>query len=150
MKKDNYKLIKENWDNFINEEDTPALFNEDGSVREEEVLNEVFLMAAAAKALAMLFASMYMALQNKKDLDQISKNLQGNEKIPVEVRNALVHIDKALEAVQDASPALAKIAETTGSKWSPLNWKANVILALVKKFTEPEGKEDISPPTEPE
>ena len=95
-------------------------------------------MAAAGKALSMLLSAMYLALQNKDSLNQISQNLQDNEKLPVEVKNALVHIDKALEAVEDAAPALAKIAETTGSKWSPLNWKGNAILALVKKFTEPE------------
>ena len=146
MKPGDYKLLKENWDNFVNEEEVPALFNEDGSIQEEEVLNEIALMAAGATALAKLFAMMYMALQNKKDLDQISQNLQDNENLPVEVRNALVHVDKALAAVEDAAPALSKLAETTGTKWNPLNWKANVILALVKKFTEPKGKEEEGAP----
>ena len=137
MKQNNYKLIKENWDNFVNEEEAPALFNEDGSIQEEETLDEVIfggLGIATAGILAKLFSMLFIALKNKKDINLISQNLQGKEALDPKIKNALAQLDKALDAAEAAAPALAAIADKTNSNWNPLSWKGNAIMAMIKSF----------------
>jgi len=124
-KNDDYKLIKENWDNFV--EDEP------------EQLNEIALMAIGAGLLAKVFAALFLGLQNKEKINEISENMQAQEKTPPTVKVLLSSIDKTLDAAQDASGDLGKLVQATGSKWNPLNWKANVILSIMAKFSEPAG-----------
>jgi hypothetical protein len=137
MKQNNYKLIKENWDNFVNEEEAPALFNEDGSIQEEEeALDEVVILGSIAMAskvvMSKLFSMLFIALKNKKDINLISQNLQGKKATPPKVKEALIQIDKALNAVEAASPAFATIADKLGSNWNPLSWKGNGLMAMIK------------------
>ena len=145
MKQNNYKLIKENWDNFVNEEETPDLFNEDGSIREEETLDEIVFggagiaagvgVAWASKvAMAKLFSMLFIALKNKKDINLISQNLQGKKSMPPKVKEALIQMDKALDAAQAASPAFAAVADKLGSNWNPLEWANNGLMAMIKSY----------------
>tara|TARA_R110002074_G_scaffold135518_1_gene280144 strand:+ start:82 stop:582 length:501 start_codon:yes stop_codon:yes gene_type:complete len=139
MKQNNYKLIKENWDNFVNEEEAPALFNEDGSIQEEEeALDEVVILSSIAwaskVAMAKLFSMLFIALKNKKDINLISQNLQGKKATPPKVKEALIQMDKALEAAEAASPAFATIADKLGGNWNPANWANNGLMAMIKSF----------------
>ena len=135
MKNDDYKLIKENWDKFV--EDEP------------EQLNEIAVIAMGAALLAKFFIALWFGVQNKEKINAISDNIQAQEKTPPKVKVLFNTVDKLLQAAEEAQPDLAAVVQATGSNWNPLAWKANIILSMIKKWTEPAGPPppEIPPPT---
>tara|TARA_Y100000310_G_scaffold56100_1_gene51434 strand:- start:693 stop:1187 length:495 start_codon:yes stop_codon:yes gene_type:complete len=143
-------LIMESWRKHINEEDVEE-------ERDQQPLDEIFGVAAAAAAATLKFfmAKMVLALffgvQNRTKIHAISQNIQNNPEVPKEIKTLCKRIDEAIDAAAAAQPELGKVVEATGTKWNPLAIKANVLLAIIEKWTTPQPEEEeppISAPTE--
>jgi len=127
MSNKEFKKINENWEKFVE--------------NEPEQLNEIAIMAMLAAGLTKFFIALFWGVQNKEKINGISQNIQAQEKVPPQVKKLFDQIDITLKVAEEAAPHLAKAVEATGSNWNPLAWKSNVILALIKKWTEPDVPE---------
>jgi|1_EtaG_2_1085319.scaffolds.fasta_scaffold62170_1 hypothetical protein len=132
-------LIMESWRKHINEEDV----EED---QDQQQLDEIAGTVAIASALKFFMAKMVVALvfgvQNRTKIHAISQNIQNNPEVPKEIKTLCKRIDEAIDAAAAAQPELANVVEATGTKWNPLAIKANVLLAIIEKWTTPQPEEE--------
>ena len=140
------KLIMESWRQYLDkdEEEIPS------AIEEQQQLDEALpIIAVGATFLAKFFIALFWGLQNKEKINEISQNVQNQDKVPEQIKTLFRQIDVTLVAAAGAQPELSKAVEATGSKWNPLNWKSNVLLSLISKWTTPEDVLDPGQPLPP-
>ena len=128
------KILKE-WNNYLEEEKDD--FDADGNLIEENFevpLNEVAITGTALFLLGKLFVFLFKALQSKDELSDLNNTVQQSN-MPEGAKEITSKVVDLLDTVERNAPALEKAAEVTGAggNLNPLNWKANALIALIKK-----------------
>ena len=152
------KIIIENWNNYMNEEDPirEEDFDSEGNLIEENPeapLNEAIFGGVGLVLLGKLFVFLFKALQSKDELEKLNGTLQQSD-APDEAKEISAKVLDLLRTVEAKAPALEKAAEVTGvgGNLNPLNWKTNALIALAstaikKLYGKEEPKEEPASPS---
>ena len=103
----------------------------------EEPLNEAVFGGVGIAILGKLFVFLFKALQSKDQLTDLDSTIQQSA-LPAEAKEISTKVVDLLNTVEKNAPVLDKAAEVTGmgGNLNPLNWKANALIALVKKAVQ--------------
>tara|TARA_R110000787_G_scaffold90776_1_gene191445 strand:- start:759 stop:1283 length:525 start_codon:yes stop_codon:yes gene_type:complete len=160
MKRDNYKLIKENWDNFVNEEE--ILLREEEE-RIDELMTGVGFLVTAFQPLQELFKALktigeIFQKQKRFKIDfEMSEHIEGLIATSTSSIAALQNIQDLWDEWATKSPKLAKIligqfalldiVGLAGSKF--IDFTMNKLNAATRKFFSlPAEQGDVSSPGE--
>ena len=162
MKRDNYKLIKENWDNFVNEEEI-LLREEEERIDELALLPGIAFLATAFQPLQEVFKALktigeVMQKQKTFKIDpEMSEHIQGLIATSTTSIRALQNIQETWDEFATKSPKLAKIlivkfglldiVGLAGSKF--IDFTINKLNAQARKFFSlPAEQGDVTSPEE--